>query len=146
MNCATPSCWNVKQFRGQTYSCHCPSLISLPFSVGDSVIHIFVWRQNSWSVSLAVTPVTLTLLRTSPAQYIITTPLSTKTPRWHATCPLTPGDGGSHHLFSHSPATSFVWLFNFRIPCFLSADDAYNPCLVWTCGSWMHRMRRELGR
>ncbi len=124
---------------------------TLPFFLrrlgGGSLIHIFVWGQGTvgafsfLSTSCPWLCSELALPSTSSPHHCV--------PRHRDDMqhvPWLPEREGSHHLFSLSlslsPATSFVsWLFNFPVPCFLSAHDAQHPYPVWICGGWMHHMR-----
>lgn len=124
----------TEQFRGQTRNCHCPSLILVPFLLGGgggqrgihSSIYLFGDREQLERLASCQPRALDSVLNwPCPAHHHRTSAYRDT----EMTCNTSPdsrrGGGGSHHLFFHSPATSFVsWLFNFPVPCFLSADDA----------------------
>lgn len=128
-------------FRGHTRNCRCPSLIPVLFLLGGmkwggregdreregwvhSSIYLFGDREQLERLA-SCQPCALdsVLNWPCPAHHRRTAAYQDT----EMTCNMSPDSrrGGSHHLFFHSPATSFVsWLFNFPVSCFLSVDDA----------------------
>lgn len=118
----------TEKFRGQPRDCHCPSLIPVLFLLGGGWAHSSIYlfgdrEQLECLASCQPCALDSVLNWPCPAHHRRTTAYQDT----EMTRNMSPDSrrGGSHHLFFHSPATSIVsWLFNFPVPCFLSADDA----------------------
>lgn len=117
----------TKQFKGHTRNCQCLSLIPVPFLHGGKIhssIYLFGDKEQLECLAFCHPSALDSVLNwPCPAHHHRTTAYQDT----EMTCNMSPDSrkGGDHHLFFHSPATSFVsLLFNFPVPCFLSAYDA----------------------